>query len=337
MSLRETAAEIDEAAAFWAARIDRGLTPQETDELDRWIADDRRRDGALARAEATWLHAERARALGMAPLPFAPPVQVAGPTIPSIEVQRGQRRLWTRRAALVGGGALAASVAGAIHLFGTPPPSEQWFETSPGQIGKLTLADGARLVLDTATRVSATIGGDASHVRLIEGRVSFDLAGQDGRRFTLATRQAVLRASGGAFSVAAVAKTALEVMVERGQLLVSGSDGSALTLDRTTALSLPVGAKITAGRVRHLSADALREALRWRVGLLSFTDITVAEAVALVNRYGGVPIVVTDAALAAAPIAGVFRNNDPAGFAGAIADSLDARMFRRDGAIVIAK
>ena len=48
---RETSRQIDEAAAAWAARLDRGdLAAAERRTLDAWAAADPRRLGALTRA-----------------------------------------------------------------------------------------------------------------------------------------------------------------------------------------------------------------------------------------------------------------------------------------------
>ena len=50
---RETSRQIDEAAAAWAARMDRGhLAADERAALDAWTAADPRRLGALTRALA---------------------------------------------------------------------------------------------------------------------------------------------------------------------------------------------------------------------------------------------------------------------------------------------
>ncbi|MBB4611923.1 hypothetical protein [Novosphingobium taihuense] len=57
MADRESNARIDDAAAIWAARIDaRALTADEEIRLERWLAKDIRRQGALARALAVALH-----------------------------------------------------------------------------------------------------------------------------------------------------------------------------------------------------------------------------------------------------------------------------------------
>jgi transmembrane sensor len=53
MPERESSGAIDETAARWAARLDRGdLSPEEKQALDRWTEGDPRRLGALARAMA---------------------------------------------------------------------------------------------------------------------------------------------------------------------------------------------------------------------------------------------------------------------------------------------
>jgi transmembrane sensor len=56
----ETSADIDEAAATWATRLDgEPLTPDETQILETWLAGDPRRRGALARAMAILAHPGR--------------------------------------------------------------------------------------------------------------------------------------------------------------------------------------------------------------------------------------------------------------------------------------
>ena len=82
MSKRETSSEIDEAAAFWATRIDEaGLDDAGRAAFDGWLEGDVRRIGAFARAQAVLVHVKRAKALGSAfePATFAPEPREAGP------------------------------------------------------------------------------------------------------------------------------------------------------------------------------------------------------------------------------------------------------------------
>jgi len=104
MTRRETAQEIEEAAALWAARLDRApLTAEEERALEAWLAGDVRRAGAFAKARAVALHTERARALG----PQFDAAAFAPQTI--FEPQVAARP--TRRVAF---GAIAAVLAGVI-------------------------------------------------------------------------------------------------------------------------------------------------------------------------------------------------------------------------------
>src|SRR5689334_24870246 len=65
MRARETSQEIDDAAAAWAARLDRGSLPADEESLfDNWLSADPRHLGAFAKAQAVLVHSERARALG---------------------------------------------------------------------------------------------------------------------------------------------------------------------------------------------------------------------------------------------------------------------------------
>jgi len=61
--------------------------------------------------------------------------------------------------------------------------------------------------------------------------------------------------------------------------------------------------------------------LAWTRGEVVFDDLSLAEAVAEVNRYSAVPIVLAGpSALAALRVSGQFRTGDAAGFARAVAE-----------------
>src|SRR5690606_14690010 len=60
----EVARMVDEEAARWVVRMDRGLSDDEEVALDAWIGGDSRRRGALVRAQAAWALLDRAQVLG---------------------------------------------------------------------------------------------------------------------------------------------------------------------------------------------------------------------------------------------------------------------------------
>lgn len=61
MQNRETPQTINEAAAGWAVRMDRGsLSEDEAEALEKWLGEDPRRLGALMRARALFARTESA-------------------------------------------------------------------------------------------------------------------------------------------------------------------------------------------------------------------------------------------------------------------------------------
>jgi transmembrane sensor len=59
--------EIDSEAFDWVVKLERGLDHDEQALLDRWLALDTRCVGALARAQAYWVHTEGVKRLSAMP------------------------------------------------------------------------------------------------------------------------------------------------------------------------------------------------------------------------------------------------------------------------------
>lgn len=333
MSERESAARIDEDASRWASRIDRGLTPSEDTELETWLAGDERRLGALSRAEAAWIHAERA---GARRADLNDSGLIHAPRIPKTSA----RPAMSRRGFMIGGGAIAASVAAAI---GVPAllPREQILKTAAGEIRKFTLRDGSEVTLDTASEIVVTSRRGRQEASLVNGRALFKIASSTADAFLLRTREIALAASASAFSVSAIEHMPLQVIVTAGRIAIdqAGSSGRVplAVLRRGMELTVPVGAAVSPAMVRELPENLLTAATQWQAGLLTFSGDTLERAAQMFNRYGGTQITIPDRSLAAEPITGVFRNSDAAGFAVAIASTLEARAVRSGNTISIVR
>lgn len=74
----------------------------------------------------------------------------------------------------------------------------------------------------------------------------------------------------------------------------------------------------------------------WRAGRLDLSGETLAEAAAEFNRYNPTPIVIAEQDIAAKWLFGVFRLDDPEGFARTAAVTLGTSISHQDGKIVIA-
>lgn len=320
---REPAQTIDETAAVWTARLDRGLTTEERETLDQWLAGDSRRIGALARARAVWAHADRARSLG--------PAATKEPPVPSF---------WERidrRTAMLGGGAIAASLVAGVTIPRLLARSRR-LSTATGEIRRIPLGEGSVVTLDTDSVVETAFDKERRDVHLLSGVAFFEVAHDPSRPFVVQARNLLVRAVGTAFSVRNIAGQPVSVVVSEGKVALSRTSGQGsappLQLAANSQAIVPPESRLASDEVmRPLTPDDLTRALSWRDGMLAFEGETLAQAAHRFRRYGGPTIVIQDAALARQPISGLFAASDPRGFAQAIAVSFDAHVDEEHGEV----
>lgn len=301
---RETADDIDAAAADWAARADRGLSPAEGAELEAWLGGDVRRPGAYARMTWALMSTERMDAgAKLAPRPM-----------------RATRRGW-----LAGAGALAASAAGiGVYLGALRPVTHA---TRKGETKVVTLGDGSVITLNTETRLEVRYARDRRRVHLLEGEALFDVAKDQDRPFLVTARGADVRAVGTSFAVSNVRSAPVEVLVREGIVEVARADRPQQPPTRLVANSRAILARDTAAvTVAHVDDTELGSDMAWTDGRIVFHGETLAAAAAQFGRYSNIGIVVVDPELGAERVAGVFNATDPVGFSKSVALSLNARV-----------
>ncbi|MGH6613592.1 FecR family protein [Sphingomonas sp.] len=294
---RESARAIEEAAAMWLARLDRhGHTPELTGELAEWIAGDPRREGAMLRARATWHLIHDHLGDEAADVPSAEPAMLRMP------VFTRRRLLWA------GGVAAAASVAGGIFL-----GAGESYRTGIGEIRRVPLADGSTAAINTDSRVTVSFAPDVRTVRLARGEAWFQVAKDRARPFVVAAGRVRVEAVGTAFSVRRRAGGA-DVMVTEGTVIAwaDGADGHRIRLSAGEGAFLADNAAILR---KPVAAADIDRSLAWRSGQIDFAGMALAGAIDEFNRYNVRKIVLADPALAREPLFGLFRADDPEGFA----------------------
>lgn len=303
---RETPQTIDEAAAVWAARMDRGpLSDEDAQTLENWLAEDPRRLGALMRARALFTRTESAWSLEPVfnPRPYNRR-PAASPT---------RRRLLGWGA----GGAVAASV-GAATVIGYGLTASTSYATERGEMRQVPLGDGSNLTLNTLSEVRVRDRSGGSDVRLMTGEVLLNVAPDVQRACILRVDDWRVHAASGAVFVSRLPDRPAQVTTHRGAVEISGPDlARPLRLDAGRRLILSEAAGL-ARRIETLSTDQLSRELSWREGQLAFYDESLARAVEAFARYSRQPIVIRDPALRDETVSGLFAANDPAGFAQAI-------------------
>jgi transmembrane sensor len=308
---RESAADIEADAARWVVRVDRDGEAVRS-ELDAWLAGDRRRIGAYARAEAGWTRLDRVRAL-------------------SVHAPLAQERVQPRRRGVVTG--LGAIAAGLAAMVVGPRLLSQRYGTALGEIRRVPMADGSVAAINTSSELEVDMQPRLRAVKLERGEVWFAVAKDAHRPFVVESGPVRVRAVGTAFSVRK-REGGSDVLVTEGVVEVWAKDGK--TPPRRVSAGERVFADNVAGVLIPPEADAdLARQLAWRDGQIVLDGQTLAEAAAEFNRYNDRKIEIADARLADERFVGWFRTNDPEGFAEAAAATFNGKVGQREDAIVL--
>lgn len=322
MSVRQLADEIDAEAARWIVRRDReGESGALKAELEQWLQEDSRRRGALLRAEATWVLLDSAQTLEAAPAPVFKPAP---------------RRWFTgrhyRRSVFGGAGAcVAAGLAALLFL----PIGVDRYQTEVGEIRRVALADRSTAAINTASDIAVVYEKQERRIRIKEGEVWFQVAKDKARPFIVEAGPIRVEAVGTAFSVRRRASGA-DILVTEGvvRAWATGAESEAIRIQAGSHAFVADNATVIKAVAPPSELD---RQLAWRAGKIDFAGETLAEAVSEFNRYNIRQITVADGAAGEKRLYGVFRIDDPEGFARAASISLGVQAsLTPDGDIAIA-
>jgi transmembrane sensor len=318
----------DLTAAEWAVRLnERPLTVEEQAGLDRWLQADARHRGALLRAQAAWADLDRLAALAgrteqSPPVPTERPTQRRGAIAPALLRNRG-------RFIAAAAATLFLGVAGTWWI----ARSDQTYVSNLGEIRRVALSDGSKMVLNTATEATVRFDKRRREIELISGEGLFQVAKDPTRPFIVHAGTVSVRAVGTVFAVRAVDER-VDITVTEGTVdLVDEAPSGGQLLRRVAAnehVSVMQTRQIQAQSISH---DEAQRQLAWRDGMVDFAGETLATAVAQINRHNHRQIVVDDPDLASRPVVGVFRATDPENFAATVAAALGAQSVDRDDTI----
>lgn len=299
----ENSREIEQAAAQWAARLDRGpLSSRDEAALEAWLQGDPRRLGAYAKARAVAVHTQRAAALAGGDLSRATSQQDAP--------------LLDRRALLAA--SLAVGMIGGSGLLAAYWRHAQSFETKKGEVRVLTLEDGSSITLNTSSRASVRYSRDVREIVLTFGEALFNVA-HDSRPFVVQAAGNAILAKSGRFVVRRLDQAPLKVMALDADVRLQPRDAEPRRMQPSRVLALEEGKF----RESAVDAAAIERALAWRDMRIAFQNETLRAAAAEFARFSDTRIDIADPAVAALRITGLFQADDPAAFARAAAISLN--------------
>jgi transmembrane sensor len=340
-------------AAQWCARLRApDVRADEREAFERWRTSDPRNAAAFAAAErlndglAAWatkdprLKALVDRAAGAgATLPDDPPDEddvprkltiSAGPVQGRGRRQRASRRLWAA--------SIAAGIAAAVSLMDAQPRFDAMgaraeVRYSAGDARRaVTLEDGTRVYLDVAGVIAVSYSPSRRDVRLLQGRVLFDVAHDGERPFVVAAGTDRVTARGTVFQVD---RKAAEVVVTLAQ--------GAVTVDTQGSPVAPVllgpgeEVRVSTGQAAVKRSVDARSATSWSVGKHIFREQRLADVVHEINRYAAMKVRLADAHLGDLEVNGEFATGDSAAIVDILSSALALQVSRAGNALVLSR
>ncbi|QJU60085.1 DUF4880 domain-containing protein [Sphingomonas sp. AP4-R1] len=203
-------------------------------------------------------------------------------------------------------GLLIASGGGLSVLFLTD--RSQAYATQVGEQQMITLEDGSKVTLDTDTRLTVHYSHSLRRISLERGQAFFVVAHASDRPFVVEAEGAKVRATGTRFEVRRVGDATAVTLVEGS---VEVTDAAAHQPTRLTSGEQFELRGKTAPRVHRVDVAA---DTAWRRGRIILDKVTLADAVAEVNRYTRTPIALDAAGYAGNRFSGSFHTGDTKSF-----------------------
>jgi len=308
MSAESNIEHIEEVAADWMVRRDRGLTPADERELAEWLRADARHAAAFSALAETWALIGEGR-----PAP--------------VVARERSRGGW--RPLVVG---VAAALAVAYVGWWQPRQAEQrsaersfvlTAATEVGALRRVELPDGSVIQLNTDSAVEVRFTPGERRVRLARGEAHFTVAKNQERPFIVGAAGVDVRVVGTVFNVRLRAES-VDVLVTEGRVQVGAAVDatvdaapapvvrSELTAGQKVSVVLPASAAAGAPAPEVVPAEEVRHALAWQTRRLDFDSAPLGEIVAEINRYNRHKLVVADPRLETRRFGGTFPAGDHA-------------------------
>lgn len=317
-------------------RVDAGLTAEEQQIFQDWLASDSRHADAFDRFTETWSVFDR--------------VQEQGATSAILdELARRTRRRKVRRLQVVAAAAVLICAGLFWVRFRAPDAAQLPIAGQMAFNDRVSrLPDGSVVELKAGAEIAVHYETDARRVTLVKGEAFFRVAKDTARPFYVESHGIMVRAVGTAFSVQA-RPTAIDVVVKEGAVdvgraMASSSDSDPIRVGAgqkiTMALRLlpamrqPAPAQtpesgaetiVAKPAVENMTETEVDAQLAWRETLQEFNGITLKEAAAMLNRQNFTQIIIRNPSVGRLRVTGYFRSDNPEAFVRIVAESFNLK------------
>jgi transmembrane sensor len=289
-----------EAAARWHSQFEDGEPDAATrDRFDAWLAADSKNRLAFESVQRSWAGMAGAavddRILKMRREALSAPQK---------------RRFKSLRPTSIAASIIAiVVVAGILVRYNalTGHSDAGVYATQVGERSTITLSDGSTVVLNTASRIHVDYNAQVRRVQLLAGQAWFEVAKNQPRPFVVEAGDRRVTAHGTAFDVRLDDHDQLQVTLIEGRVSVDtvNASGAGPKVPEHEDLLPGDQLTVTTARPAMKRKTDVAKVVVWREGQIIFDDDTLATAVAEVNRYSPMKIIL-DPRLANLRMSGVF-------------------------------
>ncbi len=311
---------VEKAAADWALRIDRGLTPQEQDEYTDWLAEDPSHREAMALYEWGWDEFDRLAGLQTTHHARVDPDLLApGKDFAPNTINIGKLLRWF--AALP----IAAALALTVYL-SWPDTDQTNLEIKPAlelmaRIEQRILDDGSQVEINRGSEVEVAFTAEERRVFLTKGEANFEVAKDPLRPFIVNVAGVDVRAVGTIFSVK-LSDGEVDVLVTEGKVSVATTTSSSDQVELPSESFVEMGQKAVVNlwseapqvEVITLGESEIEKATLWRPRLLDFDAAPLGEIVEEFNRSNPIQVVLGDPSLEMVSLSSSFWSDNVEGF-----------------------
>ena len=320
---------VAEEAAAWFARLQgEAATGDDWLAFERWLQASPAHARAYERLERLWVdldYAPVARELGGRPLLAAHRRLASRRTA----ARRPHRRAWIGAGAAIAAG---LAVTAGVGFWSTPGVATQTYRTGPGQTRQIILADGTRIQLNAASKLTVSLGRDARRVQMADAEAVFDVAHDTARPFLIAVGDRQVRVVGTEFNLRHRAdKVALTV--RRGVVEVRPTGVPQAQPTRVTVGQALIHTEGEPGSILKVSDP--EAAFAWTSGQLIYRDQPLSEVAEDLSRRFAVPVRTADARTASLRFSGVLVTDSEPDVLRRLQAFVPLRVEQAPGAIVL--
>jgi transmembrane sensor len=192
-----------------------------------------------------------------------------------------------------------------FFLLDTNPPSAMKYATGVGQSRAVTLSDGSKIEMNTATTLSVQVSSRQRRVTLDRGEAVFRIRHERGRPFIVRAGDREVHDIGTVFDVLRNGEV-IAIAVAEGQIAVApAAGGEPITMRAGQRLRHTEGSSSST-----LDTVDPQWVTTWQNGYLIYRDAPLRDVVADLNRYFRRPITLDERAASAEHFSGVLRIHD---------------------------